>query len=225
MIVTNGVAIMMKTKLSIMKSTITLNTLFILLFTSSFIFAQEVANDVSEVHPLLINASIPDVEVLDIDGNTVNLHKLTAQQPTMFIFYRGGWCPYCSLHLSELKQVEEEISALGWQIVAISVDRPEVLKETLTEGELTYTLLSDSPAKAIKAFGLAYEVEQDVVNRYKDAGIDFEKNSGFKHHILPAPAVYMVDTTGKIRFQYVNPNYKERIAGDVLLAAAKAYME
>lgn len=198
--------------------------LLLLIITSSA-NAQSIANDVTKVSPLLIGATIPDLTLLDIDDQPVSLKKLVAEKPTMFIFYRGGWCPYCNLHLSELKQVEEEISSLGWQIVAISVDRPEVLKETLTEGALNYTLLSDSPAEAIKAFGLAYEVEQSVVERYKDAGIDFEKNSGYKHHILPAPAVYLVNTEGKIRFQYVNPNYKERINGEILLAAAKAYKE
>ena len=197
----------------------------LLLIVASSVNAQSVANDVTKVSPLLIGATIPDLTLLDIDDQPVSLQKLVADKPTMFIFYRGGWCPYCNLHLSELKQVEEEISALGWQIVAISVDRPEVLKETLTEGALNYTLLSDSPAEAIKAFGLAYEVEQSVVERYKDAGIDFEKNSGYKHHILPAPAVYLVNKEGKIRFQYVNPNYKERINGEILLAAAKAYKE
>lgn len=197
----------------------------LLLIVTSSVNAQSVANDVTKVSPLLIGATIPDLTLLDIDDQPVSLQKLVADKPTMFIFYRGGWCPYCNLHLSELKQVEEEISALGWQIVAISVDRPEVLKETLTEGALNYTLLSDSPAEAIKAFGLAYEVEQSVVERYKDAGIDFEKNSGYKHHILPAPAVYLVNKEGKIRFQYVNPNYKERINGEILLAAAKAYKE
>lgn len=197
----------------------------LLLIVASSVNAQSVANDVTKVSPLLIGATIPDLTLLDIDDQPVSLQKLVADKPTMFIFYRGGWCPYCNLHLSELKQVEEEISALGWQIVAISVDRPEVLKETLTEGALKYTLLSDSPAEAVKAFGLAYEVEQSVVERYKDAGIDFEKNSGYKHHILPAPAVYLVNTEGKIRFQYVNPNYKERINGEILLAAAKAYKE
>ena len=206
----------------------TIFTLFLIVLIGTFAetsTAQMVATDANNVNPILISTTIPDVEVRDIHNKVVNLRQLVAQKPTLFIFYRGGWCPYCSLHLSELKQVEDEITALGWNMVAISVDRPEVLQKTLAEGDLKYTLLSDSPANAIKAFGLAFEVSQDLVDRYKTMNIDLEGDSGQKHHILPAPAVYLVDTTGKVRFQYVNPNYKERISGEVLLAAAKAYMQ
>ncbi len=149
---------------------------------------------------------------------------MAAEQPTILIFYRGGWCPYCSRHMAELQKIEGQIVEMGYQILAISVDRPEVLRETLTDQELTYTLLSDSPADAMKAFGVAYRVDDNTVARYKSIGIDFEKNTGYDHHILPAPAVFILDQEGTVKFQYVNPDYKQRINGDVLLTAAKAYL-
>jgi hypothetical protein len=34
--------------------------------------------------------------------------------------------------------------------------------------------------------------------------------------------VFIVGTDGKIRFAYVNPDFKVRLDGEVLLAAAKA---
>jgi peroxiredoxin len=195
----------------------------VFLFASSS-FSQSIASQPTEVTPLLISEKIPDVSVRDLDNKPVHLRELVAQQPTMLVFYRGGWCPYCSRHLAELNQIQDEILALGWKIVAISVDRPEILRKTLTKSELKYTLLSDSPANAIKAFGLAFKVPQETIDQYKTIGIDLEGDSGQKHHILPAPAVYLVGTDGIVKFQYVNPNYRERIAGEVLLAAAKAYL-
>ena len=186
--------------------------------------AQSVPDAPEKVTPLLINSVIPDVSVTTIDDETVALRELAAQKPTMLIFYRGGWCPYCSRHMAELQQIESEIVELGYQIFAISVDRPEILKETLSKQELSYTLLSDSPAEVMKAFGVAYRVDDNTVARYKSIGIDFEKNTGYDHHILPAPAVFILDQEGVVKFQYVNPDYKQRINGDVLLAAAKAYI-
>ena len=76
-----------------------------------------------------------------------------------------------------------------------------------------------------KAFGLAFKVDSKTVERYKSLGIDLEADSGYDHHLLPAPAVYIINTEGIVRFNYVNPNYRERINGDVLLSAAKAYFE
>ena len=67
--------------------------------------------------------------------------------------------------------------------------------------------------------GLGYVVDEETVEKYKGYGIDLEKSSGETHHILPVPAVYLVDQSGLIKFSYVNPNYKVRLESGVLLAA------
>ena len=199
--------------------------LFILILFSGSAFAQNVPDAPEKVAPILINSTIPDVSLKNIQGEDLALRELAAEQPSILIFYRGGWCPYCSRHMAELQQIESQIVEMGYQILAISVDRPEVLTETLSKQELSYTLLSDSPADAMKAFGIAYRVDDNTVARYKSIGIDFEENSGYDHHILPAPAVFILDQQGVVKFSYVNPDYKQRINGEVLLAAAKAYIQ
>lgn len=197
----------------------------IIVLTAPFLQAQNYAETADKVTPLLISSEIPDVSLKNIEGETVNLRSKVYEQPTVLVFYRGGWCPYCNRHLAELKQIEEDLYEIGYQILAISPDRPEKLKATLNENELDYTLLSDSPMNVTKAFGLAFKVDSKTVERYKSLGIDLEADSGYDHHLLPAPAVYIVNTEGIVRFNYVNPNYRERINGDVLLSAAKAYYE
>jgi peroxiredoxin len=124
-----------------------------------------------------------------------------------------------------LQKIEDDLYEIGYQLIAISPDRPEKLKTALMENELDYTLLSDSPMEATKAFGIAFKVDPKTVERYKSVGIDLESDSGYDHHLLPAPAVYVLNTEGMVKFNYVNPNYRERINGDVLLTAAKAYYE
>lgn len=199
-------------------------SLFLSLIIGSSAWAQKVPDAVTDVNPILINSTIPDVSVKTIEGKTAALRTIVAEKPTVLIFYRGGWCPYCTMHMAELQKIESEIVDMGYQILAVSVDKPEVLRETLTKGELSYTLLSDSPAEVMKAFGIAYRVDDKTIARYKSVGIDFEKNTGYDHHILPAPAVFILDQEGTVKFQYVNPDYKQRINGDVLLAATKAYL-
>lgn len=195
----------------------------LLIIPFSTAFSQDFAASADQVSPLLISSQIPDVSVKDIDGNDVNLRAAVSEQPSILIFYRGGWCPYCSRHLADLQKIEDELYEIGYQIFAISPDRPDKLKATIQENKLDYTLLSDSPMTATKAFGLAFKVEQETVDRYKSIGIDLESDSGYDHHLLPAPAVYILNTEGIVKFNYVNPNYKERINGDVLLTAARAY--
>lgn len=197
---------------------------FVLLISTSSI-AQDYAMSAEEVNPVLISSTIPDVSVKNTDGKNLNLRDIVKDQPTIFVFYRGGWCPYCNSHLADLKKIEDDLTKEGYKVYAISADRPELLKKTMDKNELTYTLLSDAPMKAAKAFGIAFKMDDKTVERYKSYDIDIEKDSGYDHHLLPAPAVFLVDQKGVIKFSYVNPNYKERIDGGILLAAAKAFNE
>jgi peroxiredoxin len=96
------------------------------------------------------------------------------------------------------------------------------MRETAEKHEMTWTVLSDADAAAARAFGLAFRVDDETFRRYQGFGIDLEAASGKSHHILPVPAVFIVDPEGRIAFQYVNPDYRVRIPADVVLAAAKS---
>lgn len=181
------------------------------------------AEEATKVTPVLTGTTIPGATVKTTEGKSVDIKSLVAQKPTVLIFYRGGWCPYCNAHLAELQKIEQQLVDMGYQILAVSPDRPEILKKSIDKHNLNYTLLSDSPMRLTKAFGLAFQVDKSTVERYKKSGIDLEKNSGFSHHLLPVPAVYLINPDGLITFRYVNPNYKTRINSEVLLSAAKAY--
>jgi peroxiredoxin len=117
--------------------------------------------------------------------------------------------------------VEEDLRELGYQIIAVSPDRPEKLRETLDEKGMGYTLLSDSSLSGARAFGIAWKLGADILKRYEKFGIDLEDASGQAHHTLPVPAVFILGSDGVVRFQYVNPDHKMRIDPDVLLVAAR----
>lgn len=96
------------------------------------------------------------------------------------------------------------------------------MRETAEKHEMTWTVLSDAEAAAAQAFGLAFRVDDETFQRYKGFGIDLEAASGQTHHVLPVPAVYVVDEDGRIAFEYVHPDYRVRIPASVVLAAAEA---
>jgi len=43
--------------------------------------------------------------------------------------------------------------------------------------------------------------------------------------VMPAPTVMIVDQKGKILFEYINPNYKERLSEEMLIAVLKVLQE
>jgi peroxiredoxin len=127
--------------------------------------------------------------------------------------------------LGQLQEVESEIKDMGYRIIAASADRPDKLSGTADEEQLTYLLVSDSKQSAAKAFGLAFQVGDQTLQRFKGFGKLLEEASGETHHILPVPAVYLIGKDGIIDFTYVNPDYKVRLEPQILLAAARAHAD
>jgi peroxiredoxin len=171
------------------------------------------ANDVA---PLLIGETVPSSIVTSMNGENENIQSIVRKKKTVLIFYRGGWCPYCNKHLSELGMIEKDLLGLGYQVVAVSPDTPENLHATMIKDKLSYQLYADSKGMLIKAMGIAYKVPSNYAATIRQA------SAGMNTELLPVPAVFILDTNGDIQFMYVNPDFKQRINGKLLLAAAKA---
>jgi peroxiredoxin len=119
-----------------------------------------------------------------------------------------------------LAHIEKDVLASGYQLLAISADRPSKLREKPDYQKLNYTLLSDNSMDAAQAFGIAFEVPADLVKKYKDEyGIEA---SGRTHHLLPHPAVFVVDMQGIVRFAHVNEDYKVRLESQEILEAVRS---
>lgn len=176
----------------------------------------------ADPEPIAKGDPVPEVEVLDAESQTVALREITRAKPTALVFYRGGWCPFCTRHLMALAEAKDDLTSAGFQIIAISPDQPAKIKSTPNRDKLDYTLISDSTMEAAKAFGIAFKVPDDLVERYKTQhGIDLEAASGQTHHLLPHPSVYLIDQKGNIRFAHVDPDYKKRLAPEAILKAAR----
>ncbi|MEQ9824271.1 MAG: peroxiredoxin-like family protein [Puniceicoccaceae bacterium] len=179
------------------------------------------ANTPQTITPLFEGLSVPDsVTVFDTDGTAVDLSEQLRTKPTVLVFYRGGWCPYCNQHLSDLAGIETELQSLGYQIIALSPDSAESLQAHLNKSDVGYTLLSDHERNASDAFGLTFKVDASTHEMLLGYGIDIEKAAGNSSRELPVPGVFLI-REGRIHLAYVNPDYTIRLSGEVLLAAAR----
>ena len=145
----------------------------------------------------------------------------------MLVSFRGGWCPYCNMHLSELRLVVPEINAMGVDVLFLSGDRPELLFQSLKQETqqdidgLDYTILSDADANAAIALGIAFETPAEMIEWGERKGIDMKESSIALHGVLPVPAIFAIGADGVTSFAYVNPDYKVRLPADELLQAAR----
>lgn len=61
------------------------------LVCASPVVAADVPTTAEEVRPLLVGSAVPEVELPASDGGVVDLAAAARAQPTILIFYRGGW--------------------------------------------------------------------------------------------------------------------------------------
>ena len=190
---------------------------FVLLATLNFVANAQTAlpKTSTDIAPLLIGEKIPDLILKTSENAAVKISDLLKSKKTVLVFYRGGWCPYCNMHLAALADAEKQILDLGYQIIAISPDTPENLKITAEKDKVKYTLLSDSKCDLIKAVGIAFEAPEN----YKSI-INVHSN-GVNTSLLPVPSVFVVDADSDILFEYISPDFKHRISSELLISVLK----
>jgi len=190
-----------------------LSIIAVMLAVTAVAQLPEKAEDIS---PLLYGESIPGATLKAADGNEHSLQSLMEEKPTVLLFYRGGWCPYCNRHLAEIRDVEEEVTNLGFHIIGISPDSPENIRQTGNDKNLKYRLFSDGDGTLIKKTGLAFQAPAKYGDMLKE-----NSGGGNKEGFLPVPAVFVVNQKGVIQFEYINPDYSTRLSGGLLLAVLK----
>jgi peroxiredoxin len=187
----------------------------------SIAHAAGIAPSAEAVTPRLIGSHVPAVSMHTLDGMAAPLQDVVRDKPTIVVFYRGSWCPFCNLQLSQLNGIQDQLKALGYQIIAVTPDQPIDIKKTLDKNKLTYTIYSDSDFAAINAFGVGYRVPAEIVEKSRGYGIELPPLPDRSGAGLPVPAVFIIDANGVIQFSYANPDYRIRLSSELLLAAAR----
>jgi peroxiredoxin len=169
-------------------------------------------------------AVAPDFILPDAQGKLVRLQSLLRDGPVVIIFYRGGWCPFCTLHLRGFQRGLPELKALGAQIVAISPQLPDNSLSTREKGELKYPLLSDVGNKIAHKFGVAFRLSDPLLKVYESFGLSLLEANGKEGEAeLPVAATFVIDTNGVVRHSRVDVDYTRRIDPDEVVERIKKF--
>jgi len=160
---------------------------------------------------LFINSKAPDFKATDQYGNEIRLKDVLKDSIVVLIFYRGEWSPYCIKYLKTLEDSVHAIKNKGARLMAITPEKPEFISKTIEKTKASYPLLYDKEMKIMKAYAVAFEVDEKTVSRYKNANIDLATANGQKDKIyLPITAVYIINKEGTINYRYFDSDYKKR---------------
>ncbi len=186
-----------------------------------------IASTAEETEPLRIGDVAPPFIVETVNHEPFVFDPRALDRPVVLVSFRGGWCPHCNLHLSELKDVIPRVHELGVDVIFLSGDRPDLLYRSLRRetqedvANLDYRILSDAEAQAAIALGIAFEVSDETIHRRYSKGDDIEGSSMLRHGVLPVPSVFAVGTDGVVAFAYSNFDYTVRLPADELMQVAQ----
>ncbi len=184
--------------------------------------AASLATSPDADRPLAVGVKAPDAPVVGLDGHAVHLSATIAGKPTVLIFFRGGWCPFCNRQLAALGEHELDLRALGYQILAVSAEPAAKLASVAAADHVRYKLFSDEGAGASMTYGVGYRLSADTGKAYRENGIELSAAPDGNGFWLPVPTAFIINRRGVIRFVYSNPDPSIRISSTDLIAAAKS---
>lgn len=148
-----------------------------------------------------VNDSLPNVNVLDSEGNAVNLAALSG--PLVLYFYPKADTPGCTNEAKDFTKLADEFAKIGCPVYGMSKDKPAKLSKFASKYDLNVTLLSDEASDATEQMGVW--VEKSMYGR-SYMGID--------------RSTYLVGKDGKVKRVWRKVKVKDHAAE--VLAAAKA---
>lgn len=120
--------------------------------------------------------------------------------------------------LEALQTIYADIIGLGGSLVVISPQRPTSVSEMATKLRLTFPVLWDERCSVATAFGLAFELPEDLREVYRSFGIDLAIHNGDPSWRLPVPARFVIDSEGRIASVEADPDYRYRPEPEVTFA-------
>ena len=101
---------------------------------------------------LLVGSPAPDFSLLSDTGSTVTLSELAGRTVIVY-FYPAAMTPGCTKQACDFTDSLDALRAQGYDVLAISPDKPEKLAKFRERDSLTITLLSDPDRTVMKAWG------------------------------------------------------------------------
>jgi peroxiredoxin len=129
---------------------------------------------------------LPEFEAVDEEGNPVNSEQLKGR-PSVLLFVRGSWCPFCNRQVQNLTKFYKEINESGARLILVTPKPLETTRRVADFFEVEFEFWLDESLHVARELGLLL-----------DAGVpgDYEPEYG-QDTVWPASLV--VDAGGAIR--------------------------
>lgn len=117
-------------------------------------------------------ARYPTFDLPRCEGGRLTLGAILQKGPVVIGFYRGAWCPFCSVEMKAIEGAIEGIVDLEASVVAISPQSFEATCKTAEDNYLSFEVLNDEQNRVAKQFGIVFHLQNEIQSIYADLGLD-----------------------------------------------------
>lgn len=149
--------------------------------------------------------NLPDFILEDIEGNEV-LSKSFRGRPTLFLFYRGNWCPLCMAQINEVADRYRELRNLGVEVALVSPQSHDNTRSLADKYQVPFHFLVDVENRAAR-----------ILNILNIGGTPLGMGVLGYDSDTVLPTVIVTNAAGEIIFADLTDNYRIRPEPDVFI--------
>jgi peroxiredoxin len=165
-------------------------------------------------------ASLPDVDLLTVDGSPRSLAEAVGDGLAVLVLYRGAWCPYCNITLRTYQsELLPGLRERGVDLLALSPQKPDGSLTMKEKHDLEFAVLSDPGLAVARAIGVVTAPTEEALAAQVEIGLDLREVNADGTTAVPMPTVAIVDGGLTIRWIDVHPDYTTRTEPEEILAA------
>lgn len=153
---------------------------------------------------LAIRNKLPEFTLADLDGREVKASEFLGT-PTVWVFYRGNWDPFCIAQVHEIASRHSELERLGVQLNLVSSQPEDRVRELAAELVPPVRFLVDRNAEAARILDIAeiYSLPPGAAG-YAASGA--------------MPTTIVTSASGTILFADETDNYRVRPEPDIYIS-------
>ncbi len=162
---------------------------------------------------LQVGQHLPRFNVIDNDGNNIDSNTFKGT-PSVFIFFRGNWCPLCMAQIKEIASRYRDLSASGAKVALISPQPEKNTQALAAKFDVPFMFLTDVDNRAAQALGI--EMKNGLPAGMEMFGYD--KDTVY-------PTVIITDAEGCILYNDFTNNYRIRPEPDEFIKVLSDHVQ
>jgi peroxiredoxin len=178
---------------------------------------EVIANSILEgsrgaVKGLAIGQPAPDFTLVNQNGATVQLAERLARGPAVVGFFRGEWCPFCTMELRALRRFWPDFAARSASMILIHPQHDDVSQKVAVPPDAGFDVCSDPEQRVMAAFDVRFALDPGIRDLYQNVfGLDLERLNASGQWNLPVPATFIIDRDGIIKGRQFSHDFTVRV--------------